>query len=182
MNAAISSWRAWMNSIRLPPFFSARLRAPNTPLIPSPGYPKMMRTPQACSRSTIKSPTVFDMLDPAFSGGVGRKRCAHPAARPCRAQVTGARRAGCVSPCQLFLEVELLECQVRGGVEGPASVRGHGLGVMFLIFHPGIHPHFEEVQWQHATIENLVVESADFEAVAELLLSPGPQFANLELT
>ena len=33
MKAAISSWRAWMNWI-LP---SARLNAPNTPLMPSPG-------------------------------------------------------------------------------------------------------------------------------------------------
>jgi hypothetical protein len=33
MKAAISSWRAWMNSI-LP---LARWSAPNTPLMPSPG-------------------------------------------------------------------------------------------------------------------------------------------------
>jgi hypothetical protein len=40
------------------------MTAPKRPLIPSPGYPKTTRTPQACSRSQKKSPTVLAMRRP----------------------------------------------------------------------------------------------------------------------
>jgi hypothetical protein len=53
MNAAISSWRTWTNFILPFPFpfpfpFAwpfAWFIAPSRPLIPSPGYPKTVRTP-----------------------------------------------------------------------------------------------------------------------------------------
>src|SRR6185312_9313441 len=68
MKAAISSWRAWMKRI-FPP---ARLRAPKTPLMPSPGYPNITRTPHACSRSTKKSLTVLAIFQTFH--GVGAPR------------------------------------------------------------------------------------------------------------
>jgi hypothetical protein len=46
---ADSSWRTWMN--RMLSF--ARSSAVITPLMPSPGYPKIVRTPQAFSLSTM---------------------------------------------------------------------------------------------------------------------------------
>ncbi len=43
MNAAISSCLTWMNWKSSP----VRLRAPRRPLMPSPGYPKIVVTPHS---------------------------------------------------------------------------------------------------------------------------------------
>src|SRR5690349_16187673 len=63
MKAADSSWRTWMN--RSLSWFLRR--DSKMPLMPSPGSPKTVSTPQASSFSTITSPVVFaitHLLDP----------------------------------------------------------------------------------------------------------------------
>lgn len=66
MKAAISSCRAWINSISPLALF----RAPKTPFIPSPGYPNILLTPHARRRSTTKSPTVsVNFCSCLFLGG-----------------------------------------------------------------------------------------------------------------
>src|SRR4051812_19055802 len=73
MKAAISSCLTWMNSGGS----STRSRAPISPLIPSPGYPKTRRTPQAVSLCRTKSATFSAMAGGLLVGvGDGRdERC-----------------------------------------------------------------------------------------------------------
>src|SRR5690606_7647475 len=58
MNAADSSWRTWMKRMR----FSCARRDSMMPLIPSPGSPKMVSTPQAQRVSTRISAAVGEAM------------------------------------------------------------------------------------------------------------------------
>src|SRR5690348_2611484 len=66
MNAAASSWCTRTKRIRS----WCRRSASNSPLMPSPGKPKIVSTPQSASLSTRDSEAIFFMTPPRDQGGV----------------------------------------------------------------------------------------------------------------
>ena len=100
MNAADSSWRTWMKRTCSWCVRSASMM----PLMPSPGSPKTVSTPQSISVSTSTSAAVLDMVNPPSSlrsadgraddvdGGQPKTRFASQIARSTK-PVGGARSA-----------------------------------------------------------------------------------------
>src|SRR5919197_4984441 len=73
-SAAVSSWRTWTKRTS-----SSRARSASMkPLMPSPGRPKIVSTPQSVSRSRIKSETVV-AISPCLLSRSGCLRLAHRA-------------------------------------------------------------------------------------------------------